>query len=302
MGIDMPTDTPSASEPGAANVGTLLANAIRDIGIPPCPSILTKINAEMSKDEPDLKYLDRIISSDVSLAAGLIAVANSPFFGFRNRVRSVREALQMLGLVVASRTIAGLIIQKLFPPSASLERFWHASASIARLAGWLAQLPRAGGVKVRPDDAYTFGLFRDCGIPVLMRRFEHYAETLKQANTEQERSFTEVEQLTCPTNHAAVGSLLAQSWWLPDEICLAIRHHHDPRMLAPGNSGKLPVSALGLIAIVQLAEHLFQHHSGLSQTQEWLKLGPDCLRLLDLAEASLDDIYAASAPIVSNEA
>lgn len=297
--MSLATNHRAAPEPDAANVGTLLANAIRDIGIPPCPAILTQINTEMSKEEPDLKYLDRIISSDVSLAAGLIAIANSPFFGFRNRVRSVREALQMLGLVVASRTIAGLIIQKVFPPSPSLERFWHASACIARLSGWLAQNCRAG-LKVRPDDAYTFGLFRDCGIPILMRRFDDYAETLKRANQEQVRSFTDVEQAIYPTNHAAVGSLLAQSWWLPDEICLAIRHHHEQRMLAPGSSPRLANPVLGLIAIVQLAEHLFQKHSGLSQTQEWHKLGADCLRLLKLEESDLETIYTDSAELVAS--
>ena len=291
------TQNSTVAEQDAASVGTLLANAIRDIGIPPCPAILIQINTEMSKDVPDLKYLDRVISSDVSLAAGLIAIANSPFFGFRNRVRSVREALQMLGLVVASRTIAGLIIQKVFPPSPSLERFWHASACIARLSGWLAQHCRAG-LKVRPDDAYTFGLFRDCGIPILMRRFDDYAETLKRANGEQERGFTEIEQISHPTNHAAVGSLLAQSWWLPDETCLAIRHHHD-RPLAPCQG--LQTAALGLIAIVQLAEHLFQHHSGLSQTQEWHKLGPDCLRLLKLEEADLEALYVDCAELASNQ-
>lgn len=298
----MPLDNKvtAASEPDSDRVGTLLANTIRDIGIPPCPAILNQINAEMSKDEPDFKQLDRIICSDVSLAASLIAMANSPFFGLRTRVRSSKEALVMLGLGVAGRTIAGLMLRKVFPPTPYLEHFWHSSASIAHLGGWVARNYR-NGIKVRPDDAYTFGLFRDCGIPILMRRFTEYAEVLKRANNEKELNFTEVEQTLCPINHAAVGCLLAQSWWLPDDICLAIRHHHDHQMLVQDSASKLPSTTLGLIAIAQLAEHLFQYHTGLSQGQEWHKLGSSCLRLLNIDEDNLADIYEESALVVTGD-
>jgi HD-like signal output (HDOD) protein len=290
----------TAPEQDAARVGVLLSNAIRDIGIPPCPAILERINSEMSKDEPDFNQLDRIICSDVSLAAGLIAIANSPFFGLQNRVRSVNEALHMLGLGVSSRAIAGIMLRKLFPLTPSLERFWHATATIARLGGWLAKRFH-NGIKVRPDDAYTFSLFRDCGIPILMRRFDQYREVLKAANEETALSFVAVEQAAFPTNHAAVGCLLAQSWWLPDEISLAIRYHHDQETLEQGSDSKLLAAALGLIATAQLAEHLFQYHTGLSQGQEWNKLGASCLRLLNLDEEGLAEIYKESALIVTSE-
>lgn len=290
-------DSLSPAETDPSRVGALLENAIRDIGIPPCPAIVDQINAEMRKDEPDFKRLSSVISADVSIAAGLITVANSPFFGFRNRVRSVNEALMMLGLSVASRAIAGLVLRKLFPNTPQLERFWHASAAVARLSGWLAQQPHCG-IRVRADDAYTFGLFRDSGIPMLMKRFGNYFEVLKKANEEKEQSFTAVEDAACSTNHAVIGGLLAQGWWLPEDICQAIRHHHDYRLL---ESDTLPVSVLGLIAIAQLAEHLFQHSTGLSQTQEWLKVGGVCLRLLGFDEADLAVLYEESAAVIAGE-
>lgn len=293
-------NTTSVSDTDASRVGTLLESAIRDIGIPPCPAILDQINAEMRKDEPDFNRLARVINSDVGIAAGLIAIANSPFFGFRNRVRSVNEALMMLGLAVAGRAIAGLILRKLFPLTPSMERFWHASASIARLSGWLAQEDHTG-VKIRADDAYTFGLFRDAGIPMLLKRFSHYPDALKQANQETERSFTAVEDELCSTNHATVGGLLAQSWWLPDDICMAIRHHHDYSQLEQGPQSGLSSSTLGLIATAQLAEHLFQHQTGLSPTQEWLKGGAACLHLLGLTDADLARLYEESAAVVASE-
>ncbi len=283
----------------ASHVAALLENAIRDIGIPSRPSILDRINAEMHKDNPDFHHLAHLITSDVGLAAGLISISNSPYFSFRGRARSTNEALMILGLDVSSRAIAGLILRKLFPETPGLNRFWDASAIIARLSGWLAQ---QGGsdINIRADDAYTFGLFRDCGIPILLNRFPHYPTVLKNANGEKELSFTAVEEAQCPTNHAVLGSMLAQSWWLPEEVCLAIRHHHDYALLQQDDSIVLPSVTLGLIATAQLAEHLLQHHTGLSMTQEWDKAGAVCLELLRIDEKDLQSVYKESAIVIDS--
>jgi HD-like signal output (HDOD) protein len=276
----------------------LLEGSLKDIGIPPRPTILDRISREMLQDEPDYKRLANIIGADVSLSASLIKTANSPFFGYRNRVRSVNEALMMLGLDVASRAIAGIILRKVFPNSLHLERFWDASARIARLSGWLAQ--HVGRNKLRPDDAYTFGLFRDCGIPVLLSRFPGYEKILTSANSETGRSFTVVENSQLPTNHAMVGCLLAQSWWLPEEACLAIRHHHELAIIETPSITP-PLTSRYRIAIAQFAEHLMQRHTGLSHTQEWPKLGAACLRLLDVAEDDVDAILADAVPVMEAE-
>jgi HD-like signal output (HDOD) protein len=276
----------------------LLEGSLKDIGIPPRPTILDRISREMLQDEPDYKRLANIIGADVSLSASLIKTANSPFFGYRNRVRSVNEALMMLGLDVASRAIAGIILRKVFPNSLHLERFWDASARIARLSGWLAQ--HVGRNKLRPDDAYTFGLFRDCGIPVLLSRFPGYEKILTSANSETGRSFTVVENSQLPTNHAMVGCLLAQSWWLPEETCLAIRHHHEVAIIETPSITP-PLTSRYRIAIAQFAEHLMQRHTGLSHTQEWPKLGTACLRLLDVAEDDVDAILADAVPVMEAE-
>lgn len=287
-------DTPPAPSP----VDALLESSLKDIGIPPRPAILERISSEMLKDEPDFKRLANIIGADVSLAAGLIKTANSPFFGTRGRVRSVNEALVMLGLDVASRAIAGIILRKVFPASLHLERFWDASARIARLSGWLAK--QVGRNKLRQDDAYTFGLFRDCGIPVLLMRFPGYGRVLAAANAEERQGFTAIEDAQLPTNHAMVGCLLAQSWWLPEETCLAIRHHHDVAVIETPSITP-PLTSRYRIAMAQLAEHLVQRHSGLSHTNEWPKLGAACLRLLEIDESQVDAIFTESVPILDAE-
>ncbi|MCF8179348.1 MAG: HDOD domain-containing protein [Sulfuritalea sp.] len=284
--------------PPSPSVDALLENSLKDIGIPPRPAILDRISNEMHKEQPDYKRLANVIGADVGLAASLIKTANSPFFGYRSRVRTINEALMLLGLQVTSRAIAGIVLRNIFPGTLDLDRFWDASARIARLSGWLAQ--HVGKNKLRPDDAYTFGLFRDCGIPVLLMRFPDYKQVLARANDAIELDFTAVEEAALPTNHAMIGYQLTQSWWLPEEICLAVRHHHDVSVIATP-SIESPLTGRYRIATAQFAEYLLQRHTGLSHTSEWPRLGPACLRLLDIAEDDVESILAEAAAVIEAE-
>ncbi len=283
---------------GSAQVEKLLERSILELDIPPCPLILNRFTLEMNKSNLNFNRLAGIIEADVAISASLIKTANSPFFGIRNRVRSAQEAIAILGLNVTSRTLAGIILRNAFPNTPKLERFWDASSRIAQLSGWLAKHYAIPGLLA--EDAYTFGLFRDCGIPVLMKHFPYYTKVLDTANHDAERTFIEVEAAELPTNHVMVGCLLAQSWGLPEEFFLAIRNHHDLAVLK-NSSSELPLLSRQLIATAELAEHIVQHQHSLSLTEEWPKLGEACLKLLGIEAAQLEELYGEVARIVVAE-
>lgn len=289
---------PAGGNVFATPIDNTLEESVRGIGIPSRPAILDRIAAEMRGPEPDFNHLAALISADVGLAAGLLKTANSAYFGHHARARNVVQALMVLGLDVASRAVAGLILRKVFEGAPIMERFWDASARVARTSGWLAcQLGVRDGVG--PDDAYTFGLFRDCGLPILMRRFPDYVSVLGEANADRERVFTDVEETRCPTNHAIVGALLAQNWWLADDTCSSIRNHHDAVALAAGSSG-LSASSGRMIALSQFAEHLVERVAGRSRSREWDKLGSVCKRLLELDEDRIEFLADRAGPVVAD--
>jgi HD-like signal output (HDOD) protein len=276
---------------------SVLQRTVKDIGIPPRPVILDRIVAEMRKSSPNFAHLAKLISADVSLAAGLIKMVNSPYFGFRNRVRSVDEALMVLGLDVTSRAIAVICLRNSFPVTPTLERFWENSAQIAALSGWLAQKLRLA--RLRAADAYTYGLFRDVGIPIMFRRFPAYQLALAEANNDAVRAFTEIEHVYVPADHAVVGFVLAKDWWLPEEVALAIRNHHELPILGQSHLS-LPEISRYLVAAGQTAEHILQQVTGGSLTCEWPKLGATCLRILDISADELPDFYAAAGEVLES--
>jgi HD-like signal output (HDOD) protein len=286
---DRPTNQQSGTDP-------LLEQHLRDVGIPPCPDILVRIMNEMKKEEPDYHRLSTMISADVALSAGLIKTTNSPYFARPQRARTVYDALSILGLRVASHTIAGIILRNLFPQTPNMVRFWDASARTARLCAWLAH--KLDMKDFNADDAYTFGLFHDCGIPVLMQRFPNYKDVLGEANRDATNAFTTSEDSLIQTNHAVVGSALAKSWWLPEDMCIAILHHHDLQALAPDSA--LPRLHRLFIATTQFAEHFSQQELGLGVTQEWPKLGKASLATLQIDDDDLEFLYAESRKVAAS--
>jgi len=46
-----------------------------------------------------------------------------------------------------------------------------------------------------PDEAYTLGLFHDCGIPILMEKYDDYAQTIQSAYNAEGIRITQIEKL-----------------------------------------------------------------------------------------------------------
>ena len=290
--------TTDAAHAQTVHIETNLGIEIRGIGIPPRPSILDKIDQEMRREEPNFRALGELISADVGLSASLLKIVNSPFYGFNRQVRSIHEALMVLGIKAVANTVAGLSLKKSFAHLPQMERFWDASACTARVSGWIAQTLGQRMCGVRSEEAYTFGLFRDCGVPVLMTPFPDYPEVLKKANEETDRLFTDVEDELIGMNHASVGAAMAKEWLFPEELIQAIRFHHDMYEMKRGEASQVREISRRFIAVSQVAEYLIQVRTGKNTTHEWNKLGPASLELLDIGESELRELHELSEPAV----
>ena len=281
----------TASEQGSVkDVTALLNDELVRIKIPTRPAVLSSIEAQMRSRTPNLGALEKVISLDVSISASLLKIANSAFFGQRGQIRSVKKALQILGLNTVGTAIAALSLRKVFAHVPNLERFWDSSAQIAKLSGWLATQIDTNNCKIKPEEAYTYGLFRDCGIPILMSFYSTYFDVLKSANNEQERPFTVVESDDIGIDHGTIGAMLAKEWQLPLEYQTAIEFHHDVDTIRGLSLHVVPELSRQFIAIAQLGEYLIQRLTGLNRTCEWGKLGEASLGVLGLVEDSTTEL------------
>jgi HD-like signal output (HDOD) protein len=259
------------------------------VGIPPKPAILADLFREASQLEPDFRRVSQLIERDVAMAAAILKTANSSLYGLRTRVNSVQQAVNFLGLRTITYLVTGLALRAAFsgPGQPDLERFWDVSAKVALATGHFAR--RLPGMD--RDEAYTYGLFQDCGIAVLVKRFADYKEVLRLANTATDRKFTDIETEHCGVDHALIGYLLARSWGLSEGIYEAIRMHHEFAVLDP-DSHELSSESLNLIGAALLAERALQLYSGKARGVEWEKAGNYVLDHFGIALDEFDDVIA----------
>jgi HD-like signal output (HDOD) protein len=238
-----------------------------EVGIPPCPEVLSRFAAEMRASDPDLRTLSGLIANDVGLSAALLSIVNSPFYGLDKKVTSVQQALSILGLRAGANIVTGLMLKFAFPAGSSraMQRFWDDSSSSAAAAAGIAA--RLKGVD--PADAHTYTLFRDCGIPVMLRKFPVYSEVFEANRTKPGKQLIAVEDNRFRLNHAHIGFALARSWLLPDTMCKSILYHHEPDTVIAYSRDIEPANPR-LVAFGMLAEQVVALRDGRGLCPDWV--------------------------------
>lgn len=261
-------------------------NILKSINIPPCPGVVTALMEEMRQDDVDFNKLTKLISGDVGMAASILKTANSPFFALRNKASSVQQAVSVLGLKNLLQIVRGSALKNAIGGSGDvhMERFWDRSNFTAVVASHVAS--RLEGVS--REEAYTYGLFHDCGIPILMQKFPDYKDKLATSNKFAEKIIV-IEDQHYSTNHATVGNLLARNWGLPEHISHAILAHHAPTIFTGIDDRNTPIVCT-LVAIQLVSEHIVATFLQRPDDAEWFVSGQEAQDYLGISQGEISDI------------
>lgn len=97
---------------------------LKSIVIPPCPELLTRLQAAMAHAEPDLNEVARIATADVAMSATLLRAANSPVYGTGQPVQTIGQAMNRLGLDQAATVMTAFLARGALRVTApQLQRF-----------------------------------------------------------------------------------------------------------------------------------------------------------------------------------
>ena len=274
-----------------------LQKVMSTIDIPACPIVVTNAMQEAQKDEPDLGNLAKLIGNDAGLSAAALKLANSPLYGNSNRISGVRQAVDRLGTknIVCVVVSVALRASMNGVPAAWLEKFWQRTTLLAIIASLIAK--RQYGIS--PDAAYTYALFHDAAIPMMMRRFPNYAEVIETARRDG-KMLAAAEEEYFPCSHPIVGSLLVRNWGLPPILGQAIRFHHEPDAYElPDRT--LPGGALAFIAVTQVAEYLMTELLNDTDIEVGHELFEKAQDYLGISESDLDDLRQRVAAAIEGE-
>jgi HD-like signal output (HDOD) protein len=267
-----------------------IQQALLGISVPPQPQIMVDLQMEQYMPEPDLGAIAKLISQDPGLSGALLKIVNSPYFGLTNRIVSIRQAVNLLGCntvinLINAQSIKGEMSDETI---VTLNRFWDSAQDVA-----MTCLTLAKRIGYQPsDEAYALGLFHNCGIPLMLKRFPNYMAVLEQAygNASAEVRLVDSENDQLDTNHAVVGYYVAKSWNLPRHICDAIAQHHNVQGVFSEDSSR-DSKLKTLLAILKMAEHICGCYRTLGQQDEdheWSGIQTTILEYVGFSEYDFD--------------
>ena len=76
----------------------VLADLRKGFNLSPKPELLTQLQQAITEQEPNLNHIADIVNGDVAIAAAVLKVINSPFYGLARTVTDIKQAVMFLGL------------------------------------------------------------------------------------------------------------------------------------------------------------------------------------------------------------
>jgi putative nucleotidyltransferase with HDIG domain len=257
-----------------------LADLIKKAGeLNMMPQVARKVVDLVQNENSTAGQLAELLEKDPNITARILKIANSAFYGLRREVKTVQQAIVILGfkslrsMVVASSSKA---LHKRFGITEQL--MWDHSIGAAIAAKIISEgMPSAVG-----EVAFVGGLLHNVGKTIMNNESpKAYVEVMKRVYNDGV-SPIEAETDVFGYSHPEVGYLIAEKWGLPGELVNLIRYHHIDRIPEPEKanllSNHITKSAL---CSVELATHMCEF-LGIGFREKNLKLD-----LLSIAGAKL---------------
>lgn len=192
--------------------------------LPPLPGSTMRILNLIRDINSSTRQMAAAVELDPSLSARLLRMANSPIYSRQKNVSSIYQAIDVVG----TKSLYDIVMMGMTSDAFAKEirssvigrTIWEHSLAVALLSRELSQTLGMRGT----DEVFICGLLHDIGKIMLLRAdVETYSKIL---DCQTEAEMLDWERETFGYDHAEIGSLVAQGWRLPDDVCQSILNHH----------------------------------------------------------------------------
>ena len=202
----------------------------------------------MTRDDDMSSFrLAAVVGADAPLAARLMRLANSAYYGLSGRVRTMSFAVTVLGFTtvrsLALSAAAGVGGKDPVPPG-----FWRRSACTAVAAGELAR-----PLGLNAPDAFCLGLLSGIG-QALLHHADPTGYALLADAAHERRALIEAERHRYGASHVAVSAAALRAWSFPADMASALQVADQWPVSRPAETGD--AAAVCLLVAGEVADRI----------------------------------------------
>lgn len=277
-----------------------------ELRFPPLPRTMQEVTHLLvtGRDNPDLRALIDVVSTDPAVSAALLRRVNSAFYATRGKVATTERAVTLLGFhetcnVALAAGLTGLRAILTSPAEVALHHrlVWRSLG-----ASWFTRtVAERAGLEVAAL-AFTVGILSTSGHFVLLYNYPAETVALWQAQPGGTVPSAEAERAALGTDHAEAARLAGAHWGLPAPIIEVLGGILVPDQVPPPLNLIAYALRTGLAASDQLcpregeAAAAFDPPSALGRLAELAGVPAETLRLA--VEAERDDALTFMQAIV----
>jgi HD-like signal output (HDOD) protein len=268
--------------------GKVLLNAVKDvieafkkgkIELPAFPALIQKIQEVLRLPDVTLEDIAACIEQDQIVTLRLLSMANSVHYGGQGKVKSIVQALTLVGIKDTKGIVSTIAMKSLYkadsaPVKAVMDKLFHHAIATAYVAR--AIVKKHNGED--EDTIFLLGLTHDIGKVLLL-----HAMTLNLAMKGKSPEFKLDDIMAViQTVHAGFGGAVFQRWGFEESLIKAVSTHEAPEISADSRN---------MVIILYLA-NMLTRRIGFSMFEEQPPDLSDVLQLLSLSEADIDTLLA----------
>ena len=214
-----PSSAPEARLRAAANFVQAAGN------LPAMPQIAVEVMEELSDPNARQSDIHNLIAKDQALAARVLKVANSPYYGAARSISGLNDAILFMGFDSIKSVVLAAVLKGVFAEIGLAETLlWEHSIGCGLVAKKIAAVCGYSN----NEEAFLAGLLHDLGKIVLFQSVPDKTSAIMQEVYNGDVDFATAEMQALGFTHAEVGQLLADKWYFTLNMETAIANHHHP--------------------------------------------------------------------------
>lgn len=200
--------------------------------MPSLSPVIHKVNEVANNIRSSAQDLTDVIQFDPVLTAKVIRMVNSAYFGLPQEVKSLKQAVVMLGInTIKNVALTSAFLGKSYLKGSTVldgEDFWKHSLGVAVASKMIAK--RLGVEEKFLEEYFIAGLIHDIGKILINNFFPEEMKKILEISLQKNLIITDIEKSVLGLSHEEIGIAIGKKWKFENNLLYAVGRHHQPVM------------------------------------------------------------------------